>query len=276
MTTSKGFMSIVVATEDEFRKTYFSSSEADKGIEMLLSLGIAFPLTMGASMLEDLTFLGAATYWSGDISRTTKHQRTKYKAFIHVPPDIKDNVLRSFDKLDIDFMVNPAHHDNYNFGQHGSYYARLLSAMGWSYSNNDSDDIMTRRSLQDIHLPGYVTYLIENNASLNVSDRNRANVVLRPLVNSWIRFRGQFGETYLPITTNENYTRDIVEKEGRYMVLALNQVYTEVQASFDDDFIIYAQQKHKGTLYRGTLKLTQKQVQKFPASAPISRITQRR
>lgn len=248
-----------ICTREHFLSSF--SKFGHRAVAVLDSQGI-FPLTLNNPKFAVLNVLGLHTYFSGTlthdpgnsfgaaISRSRKHQGNLTERVRRELGLVLRKANGRKDRKDGDYL---------EFNRNGASYARLLSHMGFHTSGNGSS-----KADEGTQLPQYLTDLIERFPSFGVDARKSTRKYIRDFVSVVFdtkcteRYReGNGSQLSLQLLTQPN--TELVERQGKSVIDAMNIVYPEMEMRHDQLRISTSKGRYLGRIY-----IRQEQAMNFP------------
>ncbi len=250
-----------ICTRQQFIDSYQMKGQAQSFAAMLDRHEI-FPLTFRNPKLTFLNTLGLHVYFSGAL---TKYKGSQYDASIcggrKQQRDLSETV-----ESELGMKLRRRRND-LEFGENGGTYARLLSLMGFFTSKGSSDSI-ERKARIGSELPAYLSNLIEHFDELTLASKGTCRKFVRDLVSVCFDTKGyarnrnsRFQELVIEMLTQP--TPELVEKQGRQIVSALNIVYPKIGITQDQIHVSelkYSSDKR----YEGAIVIPLEQAILFP------------
>ena len=214
-----------ICTREDLLEGYQRECAGEKAIAALDEHNI-FPVTLANPQTEVVTALGLYTHFAGSLLITSTGKAMGEIGDTYVPK-FQD---RWKETLGLTFQKSQG---NYRFSQNGSFFVRLLAAMGFHFS--DADPPLSKKALTGSRLPEYLTRLVYQHEHLGRASQSRANVYLKDMIAVWFHTRGQVtGNTSIRARILSQPTKEKIDAEAQFFVDAMNCVYPGVGLTMND------------------------------------------
>ncbi len=252
---------IKLSTPENFSALYNYSWAAERGINFLNKCNI-YPLNYQNENLPLLNLLGLYVYFSGSLHVINNGGAggaiNGGREPLHIP---KEKIEKG---LGLKLEPNVK---GYVFGENGSYYARLLSNMGF-YTNQGKYNEKDTKARSGSKIPDYLTFLIENYSSLNKDSKSIGGRLLRDTINIWFDTKAApTGERQLRAELLGQPTQEQLKNNATQLSDAINILYPRVNSNVDEDLQTWEDEG----IWGGYLRFSLEQLLGFPkrSASPI-------